>query len=243
MSTTITRCVSCHAPFETANGYLAHFPCRDRHRVRRLAASVGLGLVLVAATGGGASAAPINHHNATVACVLGKAVLTISATQPYREGIDVESIPVGWSTSTVQIGEVGAVDESVQIILPVWVRTVRTRDGYDPAIVLEVPSCYRPPTTTTTPATTTTAAPPTSPATTSVPPSTMVQIAGCATISTRPPECSRLPDTGQALVAWFVSAATVLFMVGLMMIGGVRSARAADRKATRFNREVDNLDR
>ena len=96
---------------------------------------------------GSVSAAPEHHHNASVACVAGVPILTVSATQSYTEWDIAIETDTGWESS-VAISAVGLPGSSVNVALPVAARGVRTQDGDgNPAIVQTVPNCAPPSTT------------------------------------------------------------------------------------------------
>lgn len=124
---------------------------------------------------GSVSAAPQNHHNASVACVAGVPILTVSATQSYTEWDIAIETDTGWESS-VAISAVGLPGSSVNVALPVAARGVRTQDGDgNPPIVQVVPNCV--PASTTIPTLTPTTSTVLAETTTSTPTSTSTTVA------------------------------------------------------------------
>ncbi len=166
---------------------------------------------------GSVSAAPQNHHNASVACVAGVPILTVSATQTYTEWDIAIETDTGWQGS-VAISAVGLPGSSVNVALPVAARGVRTQDGTgNPPIVQVVPNCVPASTTiptstptvvaatttstsTSTSTSTTVARPlPTSPA----PPTTVAELLPTTLLVELPPTtvgCERGRDVAEILV-------------------------------------------
>lgn len=193
-------------------------------------ATAAIAVVALVPTGS-VSAAPANHHNASVACVADVPILTVSATQGYTEWDIVIETDTGWASS-VAISAVGLPGSSVNVALPVAARGVRTQDGDgNPAIVQAVPNCA-PPSTTTPTSTTVARSLPTSPAALTTvaepgPPPTTVRESAPTIVRCEPGRdvaeilvvCGsstvRLPETG--VDANFLAALAVVFlMLGCM---------------------------
>ena len=166
---------------------------------------------------GSVSAAPENHHNASVACVAGVPILTVSATQGYTEWDITIETDTGWANS-VAISAVGLRGSSVNVALPVAARGVRTQDGDgNPPIVQAVPDCA--PLSTTTPTSTVAESPPPT-LSVELPPTTVgcdpapdvaeiLVVCGSSTV--------RLPETGVD-ANFLVAVGVVFLMLGCMGI-------------------------